>query len=410
MTPAWLMSQGDQREPGIYGPRLRMPRFFDCAGLNKTKSNIFSGHFMSRLAAISICLVTLSCQLLMGQLTASSDDVEALWEGSDASKCILCHRPNQPNDFVRLNEAKLWLDSDKHAIARLRVEPFTALADLRRIYPELPETADRARLIGASNALSRQICQALGYDVAVPAGYQLFREHCLTCHGGDAATRPGVAANERPAPGIGCHSCHQRGANEQWVLRHNDPDPSQWRLQPPAFKAEQGMRDLVSVEEQVTMCADCHIGNFRQQRFVTHAMYAAGHPPLPSFEPETFCRQMPQHWRTAAELYQTLSAATPGQGELYFRLNNPQLFAEPSIPASQMYWQTRKLLLGALIARRHELQLIEDASADPGLWGDYALYDCAACHHALHVVSVLDSNAAILVHPVARGRSNGPSS
>ena len=35
LIPAWLMSQGDQREPGIYRPGLGMPRFIDCAGLKK---------------------------------------------------------------------------------------------------------------------------------------------------------------------------------------------------------------------------------------------------------------------------------------------------------------------------------------------------------------------------------------
>ncbi len=41
---------------------------------------------------------------------------------------------------------------------------------------------------------------------------------------------------------------------------------------------------------------------------MTHEMYAAGHPPLPSVELQTFCEEMPQHWQTPRELYDSLTA------------------------------------------------------------------------------------------------------
>ena len=35
------------------------------------------------------------------------------------------------------------------------------------------------------------------------------------------------------------------------------------------------------------LCLSCHLGSTSENKMVTHAMYAAGHPPLPGFEMET---------------------------------------------------------------------------------------------------------------------------
>src|SRR5438034_7388462 len=42
---------------------------------------------------------------------------------------------------------------------------------------------------------------------------------------------------------------------------------------------------------------ECHAGNAEKGKVVTHAMFAAGHPPLPNFEVGYFSRNLPQHWR-----------------------------------------------------------------------------------------------------------------
>ncbi|MGI9474353.1 MAG: hypothetical protein ACR2NZ_22620, partial [Rubripirellula sp.] len=45
-------------------------------------------------------------------------------------------------------------------------------------------------------------------------------------------------------------------------------------------------------------------------------------------------------------------------------------------------WDTRKIMIGALTARKKNLELLIDSS-EMDQWADYSLYDCAACHHEL---------------------------
>src|SRR5947209_12356109 len=61
------------------------------------------------------------------------------------------------------------------------------------------------------------------------------------------------------------------------------------------------MTDLWDPAKRTALCASCHIGNKEQGKFVTHEMYAAGHPPLPGFEVATFSNQMPRHWQYLKE-------------------------------------------------------------------------------------------------------------
>ena len=57
------------------------------------------------------------------------------------------------------------------------------------------------------------------------------------------------------------------------------------------------MRNLRDPVVRGDVCSSCHIGSAAEGKVVTHAMYAAGHPPLPNFELATFSRNLPQHWR-----------------------------------------------------------------------------------------------------------------
>ncbi len=117
--------------------------------------------------------------------------------------------------------------------------------------------------------------------------------------------------------------------------------------------------------------------------FVTHSMYAAGHPPLPGIEVQTFCSSMPQHWIPETELTQSLKAFP--EKDAYFALNYPGLFgaaAKTLVSPEKTYWKTRKMLIGALVAQQQYNQLLIDSSKEDR-WGDFSLYDCAACHHEL---------------------------
>src|SRR5205085_7444380 len=67
---------------------------------------------------------------------------------------------------------------------------------------------------------------------------------------------------------------------------------------------------------RAALCASCHVGNAAEGKFVTHAMYAAGHPLLPSLEVATFSDEMPRHWQYIKEkpaAIQKLLGFPPGE-------------------------------------------------------------------------------------------------
>ena len=347
--------------------------------------------------------------------TRISDPVFLSWLRNDKiAKCIECHltppigkllsgKKDPFGTFSRRVEMEKWLTMDKHTIARRRVEPFdyeTAKEQLEVLFTQLDKQqanaieklteadikVNRANVniveggtkswIGPSNVLSRRICDKLWGDASVmnAEGYAKFRDNCLTCHGGYEPGKVGFefAQVADAQLGIDCNYCHQIGTNDNWVERHDVVE--KWRLRSPSEKETQGMRDLVNTGNQANLCFDCHVGNRDKHMFVTHEMYAAGHPPIPSIELQEFCKEMPQHWQTPAQLYESLSDYE-GR-ERYFRMNYPGL------EAGNLYWNTRKMLVGALAARKKAIELLID-SADSHRWADYSLYDCAACHHEL---------------------------
>lgn len=353
-----------------------------------------------------------------------ADPVYMSWVSQrKVADCIRCHAQGLSEaqilggnataltSFSRRTEMEQWLTQDKHTIARRRIEPYRvqdegaelqamldglvaqqtkAIEDLNRIRgtsielnyvlpSRLPED-----WVGEGNILSRRICDKLWGIGAVtrPEGYALFRENCLTCHGGYRSGDPGftLASKSREQIGIDCLYCHDNGASEQWIQRHQSPE--NWRLLTPEQKSADGMRHLVGTSNQAQLCFDCHIGNRSRNMFVSHEMYAAGHPPLPSIELQKFCEEMPQHWQTPSQLHESL--VDYAGREDYFRKNYPGVLERVS--AGSTFWNTRKMLVGALSARRQSLDLLID-SANPHRWADYSLYDCAACHHELRVDS-----------------------
>ena len=256
-----------------------------------------------------------------------------------ANDCARCHRPNdaapplialesglKPN--VRLDEFKTWSESNKH----------------RRAFDAL--LGDRGQSIGKRMGMK----EAAG------------ERACLSCHG------TGFLPNDPPAEssgawtsreqGVGCIACH--GSYREWVLNHGSGEQviREWRQKSAQVKADQfGMTNLRDPAERARVCVSCHIGNADEGKVVSHAMYAAGHPPLPGFELSTFSQAMPPHW-------------DPEPGRLA---------------------RTRMTLVGALVSLRESMKLLA-AEARPGAlpsavgattWPEYSQFDCYACHHEL---------------------------
>lgn len=381
------------------------------------------------LRLLVLCIVGASVlgagRAVLGQAPESSavgspgatDPVYLSWQNqAGVAACGGCHyqagggfaRPDL--SFSRRDELKFWLANDKHAIARRRVEPLTGeeiTDEAAALIRELSLDSLPTDWFGASNALSRRICDKLGYDVNTSSGYAMFRDNCLTCHGGyrGAADNEVFAKAGGAQPGISCNYCHQVDSNDAWVDMHGGTRAAtEWRGLPPAQKTAAGMRDLVNVAHQAASCYDCHIGNRAQNMFVSHVMYAAGHPPLPGIELQTFCAAMPQHWQNESQLHQSL-ANFAGRDE-YFRVNFPALFGgdeAPRLTPEQTYWNTRKILVGALAAKLHSTQLVAASALTPH-WADYSLYDCTACHHELREPSVRQARG----YAAAPGRPRPP--
>ncbi|MCA9212643.1 MAG: hypothetical protein KDB27_06250, partial [Planctomycetales bacterium] len=386
-------------------------------------------HLQLRIA-LGQCLV---CVLFSSPLMAQpenpqprrSDSVYMSWvkyeatlEKDDQQKCIGCHIDGFTEAeelagvkdrliaFTSKKEMLNWMEFDKHAIARRRVEPLFSIRpfvdDLRLQDFEIGEKQVEKEWRAPSNILSNQICRKLNYK------YPSFRKNCLTCHGGYSEgtnqlgfERPGEKNKLTKKPtviriGIYCFTCHQdpEVSDERWRKQHTNSWRNQGQLLTPDEKTATGLHDLTSMSKQAALCMDCHVGNKQKGMFVTHEMYVAGHPPLPPFELETFCDAMPKHWKSPEEVHDTLESNRLVLND-YFAKNYGPLSTseekkeEPIVPSEQM-WNTQKVLVGALVARQKTLGLYQ-SDAFP----DFATFDCSACHHELRTGSLRQQRQAI---------------
>src|SRR5262245_20011746 len=212
--------------------------------------------------------------------SVADEKVAKAWEKfyyEPAKACMECHTfpikaRDKALDLVMLTEYAIWQTHDKHAQA------YAVLKGPR----------------------GKQIAEVLKKDVLkADAG-------CLNCHAQNnlieenKAKKAGV--NLELEDGISCGGCHgPSGGEGSWHGDHaivNGP----WRKKTAEEKFKRGMRDLRDPVVRAELCLSCHVGNAAEGKVVTHAMMAAGHPPLPPFEIATFSKNQPQHWRDAAKV------------------------------------------------------------------------------------------------------------
>lgn len=229
---------------------------------------------------------------------------------------------------------------------------------------------------------------------------------CIACHSGMPIyemtldeNHPGRIAESmvkdtRLSFGVSCEGCHgSAGAGAPgsdvngWVSEHVSKE--RWRFKDPEKKAKDyGYYDVRSPVSRTRMCLSCHVGNVHEGRVVTHDMYAAGHPPLPGFDVETFSVQEPQHWRN-------------------FHQKKPKIrdeFLERTKDWRSTEWDesslhnTQDLLIGGLVNLSEMLKLTTNlADANVAIpvdgkpwpsdhkqqWPELAQFACYACHHDL---------------------------
>jgi hypothetical protein len=209
---------------------------------------------------------------------------------------------------------------------------------------------------------------------------------CLSCHGVYIADKDLLARSLKvkfkPEEGVSCVACH--GAAKEWVTLHGSQlEREEWRKLTRVDKEKKyGMIDLWSPVRRVQVCASCHVGNVAEGKVVTHDFYAATHPPLSGFEIAAFGERMPRHW---------------------------ELMAQKSEPVKKILrWdgtsleQTRLTVEGSVAIFREAMNLVAD-QAKPGTRLDFAVFDCASCHHDLELPSRRqDRDAAVLGRPPLR--------
>lgn len=260
--------------------------------------------------------------------------------------CYQCHFPGtfmdkKALDRVVMNESAVWEQSDYHKDA------VKVLLD------------DRATRMGKLLGIA---------DVSKDA-------RCTSCHAGNCEVAPASVAGPGPVVlenlldadaqkqnGVACQACH--GPGTQWVLGHQT---NEWWRKPIKDKVAVGLRDVRTPHARADLCLSCHLGSSREGKVLTHDMYAAGHPPLPSFEVESYLKIMPHHGKYLADKSAESRADYP----------------EPE------FYTTKAMLTAAMVAVRLQVELAADGGrwASSGRWPELALFDCAACHHELEVDS-----------------------
>jgi hypothetical protein len=274
------------------------------------------------------------------------------WEGQyqSATECKKCHtRPTgadvleQSGPFVLLTEYAIWKTHDKHAQAY-------------------------AVLLGTRGQAMQKI---LGKSVTDDA------TGCMNCHAMSNlfGKRKGEDRDKDDGfDGVSCTGCH--GPSRKWVKEHdNADDPKAWRLKSPKEKADLGFRDLRDPEIKAALCMSCHVGNADEGKVVTHAMFAAGHPPLPPIEIATFTRNEPQHWRDAKDvpLFLPDSKFMQKRSEEERKQIRANYHLE-SVP----FERTQLALVGGVVALRQTMKLAADRAnlqtEDPArLWPELLL-------------------------------------
>lgn len=304
--------------------------------------------------------------------------------------CIRCHNSGiqgqvelpggikldlQKEQWVLYKEFPIWSKDDKHGQA------YTVLLNKR--------SKDIGKLLGVSEIHSDPRC--LACHTGFPLGQMPVDEK-------DGLVAPELAKERDINLGVSCEGCHgpagdKRADNGEllpgWIVPHQVPpalpyaNTKPWRFLSPNEKSDQyGFYDVRSPSSKTRLCVSCHIGNVNQGKIVTHEMYAAGHPPLPGFEIETFTEQMPRHW---AEF----PAKAPQIQEMFLKYTNDPLYHEKTYKKDGLH-RTRSLLVGALITSseyfRLTSQLADENSKSPVKkpdWPELSVFDCYACHHEL---------------------------
>jgi hypothetical protein len=193
---------------------------------------------------------------------------------------------------------------------------------------------------------------------------------CVSCHGVYVKDVKLKHKTFKLEEGVSCVVCH--GAYANWVDQHGSVlRREEWRTLSRSTKEQSyGMTDLWDPAKRARLCLSCHVGSVEEGKVITHAMYAAGHPPLPAVEIATFSNAM-RHWE-------------------YLKEKNARarklLRFDPDDAAVE---QTKLVMVSGIVSLRETMSLLagQAGAATSGTWPEFAQFDCYACHHELKTPS-----------------------
>ncbi len=187
---------------------------------------------------------------------------------------------------------------------------------------------------------SKRIAHHLG--IAAPEKDPL----CLQCHT-TYTTKDKMGEAFHFEDGVGCESCH--GPAEKWLAPHAASDATHEK------NVDLGLTELGNTRAQAKLCATCHFGT--DEKYVGHRLLASGHPRL-SFELDTFQNIEPRHW-SVDEDYVSRKKESYDPVEAWFTGQFTQALASLE-------------------------RLQSEKRSKEGVFPDFAIFDCANCHHSLN--------------------------
>lgn len=313
--------------------------------------------------------------------------------------CERCHnQPPREEGWILANEESVWRERDRHSQAFL-----TLLGDRSR---------RMGVLLGVENIHEDGRC--LACHSTLPAEWLKDKQTVTKTL---ERLSENAATEQLLTKGVSCEACHgaydSNGEMRGWREAHVGQD---WKfLSGQSKQADFGFYDVRSPSSRAAMCSSCHVGDPARGRLVTHEMYAAGHPPLPSFEVETFTHDMPPHWRrlgtsdARADASGESLATKPRSISLDFlqksddeyvaglRKRYPRFFDSLNQDGTEVSFEaisferTRALAVGAIATWAQSARATAALTGAESLpltpveasWPELASFDCSACHHDL---------------------------
>lgn len=305
--------------------------------------------------------------------------------------CVTCHgnlNPQEQHRWIGLNQASTYFGLVPHSQTNVPAQPDVHAIALTKVY----QNGDR-------NGPLTEAFESILNNLNIDKDSEGFRSQCLTCHAGlrpdqSSLSTPGRTYAQFQSEGepiaresIGCEACHGQG--KDYLVDHMDPS---WLTSLPSTKLGRGFFDLENSALAARVCLSCHFGNPEESKWITHEMYAAGHPPLPPLDLGKFLDETSnKHWMTLEEKSSRLATLkSPIDEQLeddrvkYLRnhltTDNPDL--KQTIQTH--FRKTQQSRIGQWTANLNYHDLLDQQAHTATIWGDYALYDCAGCHQTLY--------------------------